>query len=143
MIVRRARYDDMNAILDLMQDYHPTSNMSSIPFVRHDAAKVLDYMIGNRSCLPLAAFDSEGVLNGILLVELNPYFFNKKHYFATETAFISNGAGMQLLAAFKKWFKTTDADQIIMAVSSGDPRADQFLELSGLEKTGSMYVLRR
>jgi hypothetical protein len=143
MIVRRAKYEDLGAMLDALEEYHPTSNHADIPFVRKDAVKILDHYIGDRTCYPIVAFDDDGTLNGMLCAELVPFFFNKKHYFATDLLFISNGAGMQLLAELKKWVKVMDADKIMIAVSSGDPRADAFLELSGLEKTGNMYVLHR
>lgn len=142
MKVRRAQYDDIPVMLAYMIDYHETSNLSHITFVRQDAAKVLDYWVGHRECHPLVAFDDGGKLIGILCAMLEPYFFNKKHFYATDLQFISKGAGMQLLAEFKRWAKIMGAESIVMAVSSGDARADTFLELSGLEKTGNMYVLR-
>jgi len=141
MKVRRARISDMAAIVDYMAAYHPTSNLSSVPFVRKDVVKVVEYHITHRDTNPLVAFSEEGVLIGMLFAELVPYFFNSKYYFASDLQFISDGAGMHLLREFKEWAKSVGAHQIIMGVSSGDPRADSFLELSGLEKTGNMYVL--
>jgi hypothetical protein len=141
MNVRRARYDDMPAMLDYMKEYHKTSNLSNIPFIRADAAKILDYCIGHKECQPLIAVDDEGTLHGILCGMLEPYFFNKKMYYATDLQFMSKGAGMQLLAEFKRWANSMGAETIMMAVSSGDARADAFLELSGLEQAGNMYVL--
>ena len=141
MDVRRARISDMAAIINFMVDYHATSNLKSVPFVRQDAVKVVEYHITHRDTNPLVAFDEEGVLIGMLFAELVPFFFNRKYYFASDLQFLSNGAGMQLMRAFKAWAKDMGAHQIIMGVSSGDPRADTFLELSGLEQTGNMYVL--
>lgn len=143
MKVRRANYDDIPAIVDLMEEYHPKSNLADIPFDRYDAIKILNHHVRDRTCRPLVAINDDGTINGILIAELAPFFFNKKHTFVTDLCFISNGAGVQLLAALKKWFSEIGADRIIMGVSSGDPRADAFLELSGLEKTGSMYVFLR
>ena len=141
MDVRRARISDMQNIVDFMAAYHPTSNLASVPFVRKDAVKVVEYHITHRDTNPLLAFSDEGGLIGMLFAELVPYFFNSKYYFASDLQFISKGAGMQLMQAFKEWAEGIGAHQIIMGVSSGDPRADAFLELSGLEKTGNMYVL--
>jgi hypothetical protein len=143
MKVRRAKYDDIRAMIDFMEAYHKTSNLKDIPFVRKDVARVLDHSIGRRDCLPLVALNDDDTVNGVLCVEVVPFFFNRKHYYVTDIMFISNGAGMPLLKKLKEWASSVGADKVIMAVSSGDPRADAFLELSGLEKTGNMYVLHR
>lgn len=141
MKVRRARLSDMAAIINYMAAYHTTSNLASVPFVRKDAVKVVEYHVTHKDTNPLVAFTEEGVLIGLLFAELVPYFFNRKYMFASDLQFISDGAGMQLMRAFKEWAKSMGAHQIIMGVSSGNSRADSFLELSGLEKTGNMYVL--
>lgn len=142
MIIRRARYDDMQLMADFMEEYHKECNLSDIPFDRRDVVKTLDYFISNRNCNPLVAFKG-GAVKGLLLAELAPFFFNSKNTYITDTAFIAKGAGMQLLRKLKEWQEKTQANRIIIGVSSGEPRADQFLELSGFEKTGSMYVFRR
>jgi hypothetical protein len=143
MQVRRAVYADINKVVEFLEDYHKTSNMSDIPFVRTDVVKVLDYCIGRKDCLPLVALNDDEDMAGILCVELVPFFFNSKRSYITDLMFISKGAGVQLLQELKQWAEAVNADKIIMAVSSGNHRADAFLELSGLEKTGNMYVLRR
>ena len=143
MQVRRAVYADMKGVVDFLAGYHKTSNLSDIPFVRTDVAKVLDYCISRKDCLPLVAINDDEEVIGILCVELVPFFFNSKQSYITDLMFISKGAGIQLLNEMKQWAEAVDANRILMAVSSGDHRADAFLELSGLEKTGNMYVLRR
>ena len=143
MQVRRAVYADIKKVVAFLEEYHRSSNMADIPFVHSDVVKVLDYCIGRKDCLPLVALDDDGEIIGILCVELVPFFFNSKRSYITDLMFISKGAGIQLLNELKKWAEAVRADKIIMAVSSGNHRADAFLELSGLEKTGNMYVLRR
>jgi hypothetical protein len=143
MQVRRAVFADINQLVNFLYEYHKTSNLSDIPFVRKDVVKVLEYAISRRDCLPLVAVNDEGEIKGVLCVELVPFFFNSSRKYITDLMFISKGAGMQLLREMIKWADSVGASRIIMAVSSGDPRADAFLELSGLEKTGNMYVLHR
>jgi hypothetical protein len=143
MQVRRAVYADMNKVVTFLEEYHRDSNMSDIPFIRADVVRVLDYCISRKDTLPLVAINDDEELVGILCVELVPFFFNKKKSYITDLMFISKGAGIQLLKEMKVWAEAVDADRIMMAVSSGNHRADAFLELSGLEKTGNMYVLRR
>jgi len=143
MLVRNAKYDDIGPLINMLEAYHKDSNMSDIPFVRVDVAKVLDHGISRRDILTLVAEADDGTINGVLCVEAVPFFFNSKHLYITDLMFISHGGGMQLLRRLKEWAANIGADKIIMAVSSGDPRADAFLELSGLEKTGNMYVLHR
>ena len=140
MEVRRGTVANIPEIVDLLEEYHPTSNLKEVPFVRRDLVKILEYYMRARESCPLIAV-SEGKIVGILLGTLEPFFFNKRRYYATDLFFISNGGGMQLLNAFKEWAWGVRADRIIMGVSSGEDRADTFLELSGFEKTGGMYVL--
>lgn len=142
MAVRRAGYEDTQEIVSFMQEYHAESNLADIPFVRKDAAAVCAYFMVHKSCCPLVAHNDRGELTGILFASLEPYFFNSKYKYATDLQFISKGAGMQLLAEFRRWAKSVGAERIIVGVSSGDSRADAFLELSGSEKIGNMYVLR-
>ena len=142
MKVRGATYNDIPELLVFMETYHKDSIFSEVPFIRKDTAKVIDYYIASKNCYPIVAVNKEGVICGLLFVSLEPFFFNRKNYYASDLQFISNGAGMQLLGEFKRWSIGMGAERIIMGVSSGDPRADAFLELSGLEKTGNMYVLR-
>jgi hypothetical protein len=142
MKVRRGGYKDIGEVVSFMQEYHADSNLADIPFVRKDAAKTVEYFIASKYACPLVAENDEGELIGILFASLEPYFFNSKYKYATDLQFISKGAGIQLLAEFKRWARQQGAERIVMGVSSGDARADAFLELSGSEKIGNMYVIR-
>ena len=141
MDIRRATFDDMKGVIDYMESYHKTSNLSDIPFDRKSCAKILDYFISSKSTLPLVATDGERV-GGVLFGTLEPYFFNSSKLFGTDLMFMSEGYGPQLWRQFREWAFGNGADRVIMGVSSDDPRACQLLEALGMHNTGGMYVLR-
>jgi len=143
MEVRRARMTDLGKIVEYMLDYHPTSNMSDIPFDRQSVVKVVEYFVLNRSYQPLIAVDKEEEIRGLLFGSLEPYFFNRKRCYGTDLLFISKGAGPQLWRNFKDWAFNSGADRILVGVSSGDPRSNHLLEALGMTSTGGMYELRR
>ena len=141
MKVRRGTYNDIAEIVQVKEDYHPNSNLHDIPFVRKDAVKIVQYYLAASECCPLVVEDDEGQISGLLFASVEPFFFNKAARYATDLMFISNGYGMALLNAFKEWAHEVGVDRIMMGVSSGDVRADTFLELAGFKKTGGMYVI--
>lgn len=142
MEVRRATREDVKDVLDYMEKYHAASNMSAIPFCKLSSAQIVDYYITHRDSCPLIATDGDTII-GLLFGSLEPYFFNAKYRYATDLMFFSKGAGPQLWRAFKEWAFQSGADRIIMAVSSGDARADQLLEILGMKTTGGMYVIHQ
>lgn len=142
MEVRRATNADMKEMVDYLEEYHKTSNVSDIPFNRTSLVKVLDYYIVAGDSIGLIAKENDTIL-GLLFGSLEPFFFNSKKSYATDLLYIANGAGPQLWKAFKKWAFGVGADRIIMGVSSGDDRACHLLEIMGMESTGGMYVLRQ
>jgi hypothetical protein len=115
--------------------------MSTVPFKRQHMAQTFDYYARAREGLVLVA-DSGDKIDGVLIATCEPYFFNAKKQFATDIMFVSSGHGVKMLRMFKEWAKAMGADRIIMGVSSEDPRADAFLEVSGFNTTGAMYVFR-
>jgi hypothetical protein len=137
--VRPAVHDDTAEILDLLENYHKSSNLSAIPFVRRDCAKVVTAFMASRSCYTKVAV-RDGKITGVLFASLEPFFFNKNRSWASDLLFISNGGGSDLLKDFKCWAKAAGADQIIMGVSSENARADRLIELLGFKKTGGMHV---
>ena len=141
MEVRRATLDDLAGIIEFLEDYHTTSNLSDVPIHRPSLSKVLEYVIRSKDTLALVAYNDEKVI-GTLAGTIEPFFFNAKKSYATDMFFISRGAGPQLWKEFKEWAFYTGADRILMGVSSGDARAGHLLEVLGMEKTGGMYVLR-
>jgi len=143
MLVRRALPRDLKALLDYMEEKHPASSVSEIPFDRPSTARMLNNVILSREHHPLIAFNDSKEVVGILIGAIEPYFFNQKRYYVTDLFFISDGGGVKLWREFKKWAFSTRADKIIMGVSSGEERAGKLLEILGMENTGGMYVLRR
>lgn len=142
MNVREATFEDMGNILDFLEKYHETSNLSDIPFDRRSCAKIVEYAIAAKDTIALVA--EELSITGILLGTLEPFFFNRKKSYATDILFIStSGGGPQMWRRFKEWAFYHGAERLMMGVSSGDARADQLLEALGMTNTGGMYVLRR
>lgn len=141
MEIRRATHDDTGIIINYMSEYHKLSNMSDIPFERVSAVKIVSHYIDTRDSYPLIATDGVSI-HGVLFGSLEPYFFNSNRMYGTDLMFFSTGYGPQLWRKFKQWAFAMGADRIIMAVSSGDERADQLLQVLGMETTGGMYVLR-
>lgn len=141
MDVRRARISDMAQILDFLEEYHKTCNMSDVKFVRPDCAKVVEAYMGSGDCFAEVVI-KDGELIGLLFGSLQPHFINRKATWATDLFFIANGGGNILLRHFKEWAFGCGAERIIMGVSSGDSRADALIELSGFDRTGGMYVIR-
>ena len=141
-VVRRVRLDDMPKLLEYMEEYHKTSNLSDVPIDRKSLVKVIEYHSQRRDTIALIA-EHEDKIIGVLLGSLEPYFFNAKRFFATDLLFFSQGAGPQLWRKFRDWAFECGADRIMMGVSSGDERACQLLDVLGMESTGGMYVLRK
>jgi hypothetical protein len=142
MEVRRANHNDIAGILDLLQDYHSTSNVSNVKFVRQDCAKVCDAFISAPDCFTEVCVNDDGELLGLLFGSLQPHFINRRASWASDLFFIANGGGNILLRRFKEWAVNNGAERIVMGVSSGDSRADALIELSGFDRTGGMYVFR-
>jgi RimJ/RimL family protein N-acetyltransferase len=143
MEVRRATIEDIRRIVDYMEAYHATSNLSDVPFHRLTAVRIIEYYCTHSTCYPLIAIDDKDQVQGLLIGGLEPYFFNEKKFYGTDLMFFSKGAGPALWKAFRDWAFDMGADRIIMGVSSGDDRAGQLLEALGMEPTGGMYVLRQ
>lgn len=139
MEVRRANLKDMRELLDYIEEYHKTSNLSDVKFVRQDVCKLLEMMFQDRGSLVLIAKHKDKCI-GVLAGEVSPFFFNHKQLWATDIMFLSNGAGPTLLRKFKQWAFEMGASRVMMGISSGDSRANRVLELSGGENTGGMYV---
>jgi RimJ/RimL family protein N-acetyltransferase len=142
MEIRRAELRDIKAILDYMEDYHRSSNLSDVPFCKKSSAKIVEHYIRHRDCYPLIATDDTSV-GGLLFGSLEPYFFNSKRHYATDLMFFARGYGGALWKRFKSWAFSNGADRIIMGVSSGNESADHLLEVLGMTKTGGMYVIRK
>lgn len=142
MEIRRGSYEDMKDVLDLLEEYHKKSVFSVVKWVRTDMMKTVEYLMKSRDSTLLVAYNDKKELVGTIGATLSPHMFNSKAVWASDMFFISNGAGPALLRHFKQWALDSGAERIIMGVSSGDPRADHLLELSGFERTGGMYVIR-
>jgi len=142
MEVREARFTDVKNILDFLEKYHETSNLSDIPFDRRSCAKIVDYVLSVKDTIGLVAYDGTE-LKGVLFGTLEPFFFNRKKSYATDILFISTGGGgPQMWRKFKEWAFYHGAERLMMGVSSEDARAGQLLEALGMTNTGGMYVLR-
>jgi RimJ/RimL family protein N-acetyltransferase len=138
---RRATFDDVGAILDILEKHHETSNVSNVKFVRPDCLKIVQHFIADWQYFAEVAVHN-GEVCGALFGSIEPHFINSKKGWATDLFFISNGGGPGLLRRFKEWAFANNAERIVMGISSGNNRADKFIELSGFEKTGGMYVIR-
>ena len=141
--IREATVNDMKELLDFMTKYHEKSNMGDVPIDRPSLVKLVEYYIAARDSLALAAFDQDGTVHGVLFGSLEPFFFNPKKFYGTDLFFFAKGSGPALWKRFIAWAFGAGADRVIMGVSSGDERADQLLEVLGMNKTGGMYELRR
>jgi hypothetical protein len=128
--------------MEYIVEYHKDSNLSDIPFDRKSMIKILEYYMQAKDSLALLA-EEHGVVYGILLGSMEPFFFNQRKSYATDLMFFATGGGVQLWKRFVDWGWSRGADRIMMGVSSGDDRACQLLEALGMENTGGMYVLRR
>lgn len=142
MEIRRARQEDIGAILEYMEEYHQDSNLSDVKFDRASCSKIVRHYVEYRDNCPLIATDGEKI-GGLLFGSLEPFFFNQKKNYGTDLMFFSKGYGPQLWKRFRDWAFEMGAERLIMGVSSGDPRAGQLLEALGMELTGGMYVLRK
>lgn len=140
MEIRNATFEDLRAIVDFAEKYHQTSDMKGIDFVRMDFLKVIEHYMQARDCFSQVAVGKDDEIVGMLFGTLNPFMFNRKAKWASDLFFISNGAGPALLRRFKEWAEYCGADRVVMGVSSGDPRADRVIELSGFTQTGGMWV---
>jgi RimJ/RimL family protein N-acetyltransferase len=141
MEVRRAFTRDIPKILDYLEEYHKDSNMNHVEFDRKSTFQIMEYYIDHKTFMPLVAY-KEGEVKGVLFGSLEPFFFNRKKSYGTDLMFISNGAGTQLWKMFKEWAFSSGAVQLIMGVSSGNPRSEQLLEALGMTRVGGAYVLR-
>lgn len=140
--VRRAAHSDLTAILDFLEDYHTTkSNLSDIPFVRQDMSACLGYHIGMPKHVVFLYFDEAEQLRGVLMASIEPFVFNAKQKWASDTIFIATAGGAWLLKKFISWAKLYGVSRIIMGVSSGDTRCDELYNTLGLIKVGGMYSL--
>lgn len=143
MEVRRANHEDVKDILDYLEEYHKTSNMSDIKFIRRYAARFVDQAISVHGIAVFISRLDDDTMVGILVGELVPYFFNPERVYATDSFFVSSGGGDILIRQFRKWAFSQGADRIISAVTSGEPRADSLFRLMKFEQTGGTYVFRR
>ena len=72
MNVREATFEDMGNILDFLEKYHETSNLSDIPFDRRSCAKIVEYAIAAKDTVALVAEElSADSKSGRSITELN------------------------------------------------------------------------
>lgn len=138
--VRLATFTEVQEIVDFLERYHLTSNLSDIPFDRNSMRQSVNYHIGMKQHV-CYVYDDEGVA-GVLMGSVEPFMFNQKRKWATDTLFIADKGGAQLLKQFHKWAKHYNVDRIVQGVSSGNQRADDLYEILGMERVGGMYVIR-
>ena len=135
-MVRAATPSDLDRLVELGWQAHAASNNKHLP-ISEDVWKqtIKAMMLRPWENLVLIADD------GFLLGTLAEYPYAKAKY-AIDVAFYAQGSGRSLLKQFREWAKRKGAVEMVIVNSFGQSRTDKFLQATGMQNVGGMYVLR-
>ena len=135
-MVRAATPSDLDRLVELGWQAHAASNNKHLP-ISEDVWKqtIKAMMLRPWENLVLIADD------GFLLGTLAEYPYAAAKY-AIDVAFYAQGSGRSLLKQFREWAKRKGAVEMVIVNSFGQSRTDKFLQATGMQNVGGMYVLR-
>ena len=134
-----ATVSDLMKIADFLEELHPDSAFSDIPFCRRSSIKTTGQCMTGDGKVWISTKD--GFVTGVLAATLEPVFFNHSAKWATDVYFTATGEGAKLLKRFVAWAKEQEVDRIIMGVSTNDPKAGALYKSLGFKRIGGMYEL--
>jgi L-amino acid N-acyltransferase YncA len=150
MRIRFATVEDVPIIVELGRSYHEATHFRSFDYQPDKVMENMRALIeGKRGthCF-FVAEDTPGQLIGGLIGCVENHLFSDQpvasilfYYVHPERRM--NGAGMRLLAAFRRWAENRDALELCVGVNSGIQlkRVDRFLMRMGFRLTGGNYAL--
>jgi len=153
MKIRFATPDDVPAFVELGQRFHAMTRFSSYTYNSERVAQQLQAVIGigqnkNGTHCFFVAEDSQGQPVGGIIGCVERHFFSDQlvasiiHYDVLPEKRMG-GAGLRLLAAFRKWAENRGAVELSAGVNSGVEleKMDRFLQRLGFRQTGGNYSL--
>jgi len=142
-MIRPARYTDTRELASFVEKFHKEkSNLGDIPIDRQSLTSFIDYHIGtSKHICYIHVSGDDGEITGFILGGLSPFPHNQKALWATDSMFIADKGGAELLKRFHAWAWANKAKRIFHGVSTGDTRADALYTAIGMERMGGMYSL--
>ena len=153
MKIRFAALDDIPACIEIGRRMHALTRFSAYDFNAGRVAQNLHAVIETGQNLHkthcfFVAEDAAGQLIGALIGGMERHFFSDLlvasiiHYDVLPERRMS-GAGLKLLAAFRKWAENRGVFALSVGINSGVEleKMDRFLQRLGFRPTGSNYAL--
>lgn len=153
MKIRFATPDDVPAFVELGRRFHAMTRFASYTYNPERVAQQLHAVIGigqnkNGTHCFFVAEDSQGQPVGGIIGCVEQHFFSDRfvasviHYDVLPEKRMG-GAGLRLLAAFRKWAENRGAVELSAGVNSGVEleKMNRFLQRLGFLQTGGNYSL--
>ena len=135
-MVRTAALGDLDRLIELGWQAHSASNNQHLPISEDIWRETIKAMM-------LRPWENIVLISddGFLLGTLAEYPYAAARY-AIDVAFYAQGSGRSLLKHFQAWAERKGAKEVVIVNSFGQSRTDKFLQATGMQNVGGMYVLR-
>jgi ribosomal protein S18 acetylase RimI-like enzyme len=147
MLIRRATFDDVPALIEIGKRGHAASDNARYHFNESKAKLLLAQLItGKQTCIFVA--ESGAKIVGFLMGQEEQYVYCDLRY-ATDIAMYAEevGAGKKLLDRFTSWaFDERKVDQLLMGVShraASSKRTEALYRRRGFEHVGGIFTKQR
>jgi hypothetical protein len=146
VIVRRATFDDIPAVVEMGRKAHAESENKQYSFDESGARLLVAACISQKTLCAFVA-EKDG-LAGFLLGQEERYAFLKLRYATDLVVYATHpGAGRKLIDAFTDWgLNQRKVDQMLLGVSFGGrskDKADSYYTRLGFTPVGGIYIKNR
>lgn len=145
MIVRNAKEEDLDELVELAADMHVESDYSPVRFYPEIMRAFSQTFIENpdKYCLFMAIADNGETAGFFLGVRAN-YYFSIVEYAADAAFYVKpeyrgSKASVMLMAAFDEWAESKKVFRQHLSVTTGCGKADEFYSRLGYTSIGGQY----
>lgn len=132
-MIRKAKKNDLDAVVSFGSDFHAYSPWKNIPFDPEATKAFCEKLIDAGVIL----ISETGMIGGLL----NPLYFNPKHVIACELFWWATSGGKELMKAFEEWGAENGCSAYQFS-ALGDHKADRMAVLfnrAGYRKVETGY----
>ena len=140
MKTRIAKYHDALQVVQYLRKNHEATGWGRIPFEVKRVRNMVVHLIRTSGMDVILAYDKAGAIRGLVLAQVDVFFWNGKVKYATDVHHISTGGGMACLRRFVSWGREQDCECVITAIATTSPRAEEFYMKMGFERRGGALV---
>ena len=144
-IVRPARLEDVDEIIDLGELLHGESGYSRLPFDRDKVGALICGLISEVDGVVFVA-ESDGRIIGGIAGGITEYWFCSVRHAFDFSFFVhpdhrGGSAAFRLLCAFERWAKDAGAVEIDIGITTGihEEKTQRFYEKMGFVQSGRLF----